>query len=67
MDSKIVVHTIDDIGPDADDMYCAVVMNYDDDAPSNGWFNSGIVVREDTPEKAFGAALKRAIKDGLWK
>ena len=63
MDAEIVVGTKDDEGEDADGLYCAIVMQYH----RKTWVNSGIVVREDTPEKAFTSALRQAIEHGLWK
>ena len=62
-DVKIEVFTIDDVGEDHDDKYCAIVMGW----TGNSWVNTGIVVREYLPVVAFSKAMDIAIKEGLWK
>ena len=62
-DVEIVVSTIDDVGEDHDDKYCAIVMGL----TGNSWVNTGIVVREFLPLEAFSKAMEIAIKRGLWK
>ena len=62
-DVKIVVHTIDDVGEDHDNKYCAIVMGW----TGKSWVNTGLVVREFLPMMAFSKAMEWAIKEGLWK
>ena len=62
-DVQIVVSTIDDVGEDHDDNYCAIVMGW----TGNDWVNTGIVVREFLPLEAFSKAMKIATEKGLWK
>lgn len=59
--------TIIEVTPkDSDDgLYCAIVMIWHKE--SKTWINSGNVVREDTPEKAFSCAKALAIEDGIWE
>lgn len=47
-----------------DNQYCAIVMEWHEE--TKDWVNSGIVVREDTPEEAFAMAKTGAIEHGLW-
>lgn len=63
MDTKIIVHDIEDTGEDADFCYCAVVMLWGNMC----WYNSGIVVRRTHPTEAFVTALKMAKEAGYWK
>ncbi len=56
--TKIVVYPIDT----EDNKYCAIVMGF-----GKGWYNTGIVVRDVDPVKAFIAAKKQAIKEDLWE
>lgn len=46
-----------------DNNYCGIVMQWH---VTKEWINSGIVVRESTPEKAFAKALKEAIDWKIW-
>lgn len=62
-DVKIEVFTKDDIGDDADFMYCAIVMGYS----GNDWYNTGLVVRDPSPTQAFNRALALVAKEGWWK
>lgn len=41
--------------------YCAIVMDYDEGI--KGWFNTGIVCRATSPEKAFKEALDKYRED----
>lgn len=59
-DYKIVVHSQDREGEDADFKYCAIVMAY-----NNDWYNTGIVVRDKLPEVAFKSALLIAKERGI--
>ena len=63
-DFKIEVFTKDDIGKDADNLYCAIMMQYNS---KMGWFNTGIVVREKDPIVAFTKVMERAKLKGYWK
>jgi len=48
-----------------DNKYCAIIMLYNE--KSGGWYNSGLVVRENTDIQAFKAAKKLAEKNGYWE
>ena len=53
---------------DCDDMYCAIVMGRNNchNHKDGGWYNTGIVYREPTPEKAVAACLEHLREIG-WK
>jgi len=65
---KIETYECEEGDGDCDNMYCAIVMGYNDCNPpkSNGWYNTGIVFREATPQEAFAAAYAAVIEKG-WK
>ena len=63
-DIKIVIHPKDDFGEDADNKYCCVVMGWSD--KSKGWYNTGLVFREDSVELAVSKAIQRATEKGWW-
>jgi hypothetical protein len=67
---KIEVFPMDNRGPDADFLYCAIVLGYNrKQSPTDvgGWYNLGIVVREETAVEAFQKAMNIAICRGYWE
>jgi hypothetical protein len=69
-DVKIEVFPIDDRGPEADFLYCAIVLGYSEKQSADdvaGWYNLGIVVREKTAVEAFQKAMNIAICRGYWE
>lgn len=61
---EINVQNKDD-GKDGDGKYCAIVMGWHE--TSKAWYNTGIVVREESPVQAFNKAIARATERGWWK
>lgn len=64
-DSKIVLHPVDNLGPDADYCYCAIVLLWS--RKDKIWYNSGIVTRDLDPIQAVQIAISKAKEQGIWE
>ena len=63
METKLVLHTKDNKGEDANNCYCAIILIWS----SSGWCNTGIVIHDQDPITAVERAIEIAEAEQLWE